>query len=183
MREQHAARKRVVGWVVGLATALGLGSPAGAQEQFPAFGMVGLANGQTAVLNLVLTSPLDPNHPGCRVTASFVNSDGDVFFNRNGKQFSEDFTLQPQKAKSFEMNSEDIADGQRRRPTRVVLTPPVDDTMPSDCRCVRASREIVNPDGRTTVLDLGFGNDSQGPPYGKNPPPPPICENPVFIGQ
>ena len=191
MREQRTVQRecgnRVVAWVVGLAMALGLGSPARAQVQvqsrLPAFGMIGLAEGQVAILNLVLVDPQDENHPGCRLTASFVDATGQVFSDVRGSAVRRTFTLQPQIATGLRLRSADIlATGQLRRSIRAVLTPVPTVTAPSDCTCLIASLELVNPDGRTGVLDLGLGNGGQVVPGGGNPGPSPGgCPGPQGI--
>jgi hypothetical protein len=149
-------------WVAGPAQAF-------AQErELPAFGMVGLARGQTAVLNLVLVGQ---SGVGCRVTASFVNASGEVFNDRAGNPVQQTFSLRDNVAAELRLGSADIlADGESRKPTRVVLQGPPDDSTPSDCTCLVATREILNSNGRTSISDL-----AERPGGGGNPPPPPPC--------
>ena len=182
MRKQRSGQtgcgKRLVASVVAMTTALGLGTLAWAQAQLPAFGMIGLAEGQTAILNLVLVNPPAGDHPGCRVRASFVDASGQVFRNGMGHPIESSFTLQPQIATGLRLRSTEILTaGQLRRSIRAVLTPVPHDTTPSDCTCLIATLELVNPDGRTAVFDLGLGTPGTDvlarTPGGGNPPPPP----------
>jgi hypothetical protein len=156
---------------VGLITVLGLGSPARAQEQLPALGMIGLAERQTAILNMVLVGPPAENHPGCRVIASFVDARGQVFRDDAGNAVAHSFSLQPQIASWLVLRSPDIlAAGQLRQSIRAVLAPVPG--APSDCSCLVPSVEIVNPDGRTAAY-LGGSDVGMRVPGGGNPPPPP----------
>jgi hypothetical protein len=166
--------------VVGLATALALSVPARAQTELPAFGMVGLAAGQRAVLNLVLVASPDTSHPGCRVTASFVDSAGRVFSDAAGTPVRRTFTLRPQIAASIQLLSGDIlGSGQQRRSIRPVVAPVRSGGAPSDCNCFVSTFEILASNGVTTLADAGHS-----PRWGPNPPPPPpICEALVVPGQ
>ena len=128
MREQRAGRRgrgqRSFAWAFGLVTALGVAAPAWAQTPVPRFGMTSLAQRQVAALHLVLVEPPDAGHPGCRVTASFVNANGQVFNTRAGKPVRRTVTLQPQIAASFELRSEEILASTRTHMLiRAVLTP------------------------------------------------------------
>ena len=174
MREQRAVRKRVVAWVVGLATALGVAAPARAQAQLPVFGMIGQAEDQVAILNLVLVDPPEASHPGCRVTASFVDAKGQVFSDVWGNPVKKTFTLQPQIATWLRLYPASTLAGQSRRSIRAVLAPVPNATTPSDCRCLTANVELVDPNGRTALLDnghvgMGLGPPSPWPPGGTPP--------------
>src|SRR5262245_14930014 len=100
MNKQRAERRRrghrSLSLAAGLVTALGMAAPAWAQVELPRFGMIGLAQGQIAHLSAVLVEPRDASHPGCRVTASFVNASGLVLRDATGRSVSRTFTLQPQ---------------------------------------------------------------------------------------
>jgi hypothetical protein len=135
--------------------------------------MVGLAEGQLAILNLVLVNPPDANHPGCRVAASFVDSMGRVFSDATGTPVKRIFTLRPQIAAGLRLRSEDIlATGQLRRSIRPVVGPVPNDTQPSDCNCLVTNLELVGANGGTSLTDYGHS-----PRLDPNPgPPPPICE-------
>jgi hypothetical protein len=177
MQEQHAVRARrrihILAAAVGLGLA-GLASPAWPADDLPAFGMLGLARGQTAILSLVLVGPPDADHPGCRVTASFVDARGQVFGPREASDRGEiarrTFVLRPQMAEELRLKAADILGaGEQRTPVRAVLAPS-DDGNPSDCACLVASRENVEADGRTSVIDV-----KTRPEGGGNPPPPPTA--------
>jgi hypothetical protein len=180
VRKQQVVRKQMVAWVVGLATALGMTAAGQAQAQLPAFGMVGLATGQRAVLNLVLVAAPDAGHPGCRVTASFVDSVGRVFNDATGAPVRRTVILRPQIATSIQLLSADILPaGQQRRSIRPVVAPVRTSTAPSDCSCFTPSLEILAANGVTTLTTNGHS-----PRLGPNPPPPPpICEALEIPGQ
>lgn len=174
MREVRTVRKRVLAWVLGLATSLGVAAPARAQTQPPVFGMIGLAQDQVAILNLVLVDPPEASHPGCQVTASFVDAKGQVFSDVSGNPVKKTFTLQPQIATGLRLYAANILAGQPRRSIRAVLTPVPNPTTSSDCRCLTANVELVDPNGRTALLDngqvgMGLGPPSPWPPGGTPP--------------
>ena len=177
-------------WVVAASTLLATGTPAPAQtpttakSELPAFGMIGLAKGQVAILNLVLSEAAEENHPGCQVTASFVDAEGAVFNNPAGNPIMETFTLEPRIAADLRLPAVQIlAEGQVRTSIRAVLAPAPNIATPSRCSCLIASLELVNPNGQTTILDYGTPRSSQGdttnpipspPKDGATPPPPPL---------
>jgi hypothetical protein len=143
---------------------------AAATSEIPVFGMLGLGAGQSATVHLVLVQPPDPTHPGCRITASFVDARGQVFRDATGKPFEQTFVLRDNVASALTLRSTDIlTTGERRKPTRVLLAEP-DDGTASDCTCLVATEELSGPRGRTDLSIYGAR-----PPGGGNPPPPPIC--------
>jgi hypothetical protein len=160
--------------VVFLAGALALaGSPGASAEELPIFGMQGLARGQTATLNLVIVQPPDDDRPACRVTASFVDANGEVLRDAAGNAIEETLTLRPEVAAQLSVEAAEVL-GRReqRKSIRPVLVSPPDDGTPSDCTCLVATRETVDSSGRTSASDYG-----QRPPGGGNPPPPPtLCQ-------
>lgn len=175
-------RRRVVAGVIAAATLLGMGAPAPAQtplppiakKELPAFGMIGLGKGQVAILNLVLFEAPAENHPGCQVTASFVDAEGAVFNDLSGNAVTETFTLQPQVASELALPSAEIlAAGQLRTRIRAVLTPVPSLAVPSRCACLMANLELVNANGHTTVLDYGKRNPSDAPDSDQPVPMPP----------
>jgi hypothetical protein len=177
MEEQQAVRTSVGAWVVGLATILG--TAAQAQAQLPAFGMVGLTEGQRAVLHLVLVGAPDEAHPGCRVTASFVDSAGRLFDDARGVPVRRTVTLRPQIATSLVLSAEDILQpGQLRRSIRPVVAPVRSAGTPSDCGCFVANLEVLAANGVTAFTDSGHAPKLSPNP----PPPPPICEDLVVPG-
>jgi hypothetical protein len=138
--------------------------------------MVGLAEGQVAILNLVLVDAPDASHPGCRVTASFVDGKGHVFTDAWGNLFKKTFTLQPQIAAWLRLPAASILEGQSRQSIRAVLTPAPSTTTSSDCTCLSTTVELVDPSGRTALMDngnvgMGLGPPSPWPPGGT----PPAC--------
>jgi hypothetical protein len=141
-------------WIVAMAAALGVGTPASAQV--PTFGMIGLSRGQVAVLNLVLVDQPVPNHPGCRVAASFVDERGQVFVDVKGNPARRLFTLQPQIANALTLTADTLNDGKQRRRIRAVVTPASPVTAPSNCTCLIVNQEIINPEGLTALVDYGL---------------------------
>ncbi len=154
-----------------VAAALGVWAPAHAQAQLPVFGMIGLAEGQFAALNLVLVQSPDELHPGCRVIASFVDRNGQVFTDPGGTAARRLVTLQPQIAKQFKLYAAQILTaGETRKAIRAVLTPVPNTAVPSDCTCLVANVELVDPNGQTTVVDYGRAPEDSG----TTPPPVPL---------
>ena len=140
-------------------------------SELPAFGMLGLSRGQVAVLNLVLTGPPSAEHPGCHLTASFVDAQGQVFHDAAGRPVQQDFALRPQVAATLQLRAADIlGDLERRKSTRVVLAQASDSGLSSDCTCLVATREVVGARGGSSLADVGAR-----PPGGGNPPPPFYC--------
>jgi hypothetical protein len=166
-------RGRVVVVVAALAAVVGVaaaGVGRAQRQELPAFGMVGLARGQVAVLNLVDVGFPD-GRDACRVTAAFVDETGQVLHDRAGNPVQQTFLLRPNVAVALRLRAEDIlGNRQVRRTTRVVLADPGDD-VPSNCGCLVANRELVAANG-ITLLDI-YGKPPGG---GGNPPPPPFCE-------
>jgi hypothetical protein len=166
-------RTRAAAVAVALATSL-ISVPAPAAElatELPAFGMLGLSRGHVVVLNLVLTGPASADHPGCHLTASFVDAEGQVLQDAAGQPVQRDFVLRPQVAATLQLQAADVlGDLERRKPTRAVLATPPDPNLNSDCRCLAALRETVGPRGKTVLSDYGAR-----PHGGGNPPPPFLC--------
>jgi hypothetical protein len=190
--------------------ALGVGAFASAQTlvpateaaKFPTFGMIGLAKGQVAILNLVLSEPPADDHPGCQVTASFVDAQGIVFNDLGGNPVKETFTLQPQIASDLKLPAAQILEiGQLRKPIRAVVTAAANttenfaalrssatsavETPSSRCTCLVANVELVNPNGQTAIVDYGKPSPPDpinplpsAPTDGVTPPTPPIA--PLF---
>jgi hypothetical protein len=175
--------------------------PATEAAKMPTFGMIGLGKGQVAILNLVLSEPAADDHPGCQVTASFVDAQGNVFNDLAGNPVKGTFTLQPQIASDLKLPAAQILEvGQSRKPIRAVVTaaPSVtenlalqrssatsDDDAPSRCTCLVANLELVNPNGQTAIVDYGkpippdpINPVPAAPTDGVTPPTPPIA--PLF---
>lgn len=153
--------------------ALAAASTAAAQDTEPAFGMVGVAHGQSAVLTAVLTGALTREHPGCPTELSFVDAQGQVLHDRDGNEVKQTFVLRGHAAASLTLNADDIlAVDEIRKLVRAVVADPPDQGAPGDCRGRKVSRETVDEFGvALTVLELEFS-----PHVGRNPPPPPPIE-------
>jgi hypothetical protein len=182
MRDQgygQGRRRLLVAIAAVLAAMVGtaaLGVAQETQRDLPAFGMLGLARGQVAVLSLVDVDARDRDRAACRMTAAFVDARGVVFRDAAGNLVQQTFVLRPNVAATLRLSAADIlGDGEQRKATRVVLTD-VDDGVVSSCDCVMAMREHVNANGRTTIADVGIRPDDGG-----NPPPPPRCQQDVII--
>jgi hypothetical protein len=164
MRKQGSALKngqgtQVAGRAAALAAAvLTLAAPVlalGAEPELPAFGMIGLAYSQTAVLNAVLTHVPNTEHPGCWVTMSFVDARGVVFNDRAGRPFKKRVVLRDNIAESLEMPAADIlAPFERRKPIRAALRETPDPGAASDCCALTLTLELVGPRGSTGEVEL-----------------------------
>jgi hypothetical protein len=141
------------------------------QPEPPAFGMVGLARTQTAVLHAVLvpvpedgTPPPDDNR-SCRLVLSFVGAGGQPFHDAAGNEVRKPVTLRGRVADSLTLRSQDVLTGtQLRAPIRAVVTPVPDDGAPSDCRALVATLEIVGALGATQILYTPPPDDGVPPP-------------------
>lgn len=123
------------------------------------FGMVGLAQTQSAVLNVVLTTPPDPNQPpdpqrqACHLVLSFMDAQGRPFHDAAGNEVKKMVELRGNVADSLRLRSGDaIPTGQLRAPIRALLSQPPDPAQPSDCVGLVATLEIVGPLGFTQLL-------------------------------
>jgi hypothetical protein len=123
-----------------------------------AFGMVGLARTQTAVLNVVLNPTPDDGHPPCMLELSFVDAAGHVFRDAAGLEVKKTVELRGNVAASLVLRWQDaIPDGQLRVPMRAVAQPvPAAGT---ECSGLAASLEIVDALGMTRVLCLPTPDD------------------------
>jgi hypothetical protein len=177
-----SCRNGAAAGIIGLAIALIVVAPGAARAQVTAFGMVGVAADQVAILNLVLVGPADDAHPGCRVTASFVDTRGQVFTDVYGNPIRKTFTLENQMAVGLKFSAATVLPGVPRKSVRAVLSP-VPGAPASDCTCLVANVEIVEPTGKATLIDYGIDRRA---PFGPNPPPPPGpplpggCPAPLF---
>lgn len=170
MREPRRTRDgrwtRVIALVVGLAAVLAMAEPALAFDLQPephAFGMVGLARSQRAVLNAVQTQPsTDPDRGVCEITLSFVDAGGQTFRDPAGNEVKQTFVLRGSQAVMIGLRASDIlGETGRRKPIRPV-------TATNSCACVGvvATWEIVSPGGAATSTgELGYRSP--------NPPDPP----------
>ena len=139
-------------------------------SDLPVFGMLGLARGQDAVLSLVLVGTPPPDHPGCRVNASFVDARGEVLRDAHGNPVQRTFELHDNVAAALTLRGAEVLGSQLRLSLRAVLSTPPEESASSDCTCMMATMEMVGTTGRS---DLAI--HAQRPPGGGNPPPPPAC--------
>lgn len=152
------------------------------QPEPPAFGMIGLARGQFAVLSAVLVGPPDDgtpppddqlpppddNRPACRLILAFVGADGRTLVDAAGLPTQKTVALRGGIAGSLMLRATDVlGTGQLRRPIRAVVVGPPDDDAPSDCRGLVATMELVNALGWTEVLYA----PAVQPPDPVQPPP------------
>lgn len=161
VQEGRPTRSMVPAVVV--AAALGLAAPAVAFDlpaEPHAFGMVGLAQDQRAILSAVQTQPPDPTRGVCRVTLSFVDALGQTFRDSAGNEVKQTFSLRDNVAVQLRLNPRDVlSDTERRKAIRPVTE--VHDVCP--CVGVVASWEIVTPPGATTATGQ-LGYRAPGPP-------------------
>lgn len=149
------------------------------QPEPPAFGMVGVGLGQTAVLNAVLTTeatpPPDPDtptpddgRPECRLVLAFVGADGRSLVDNSGALVKKTVALRGGAAEVLAIRASDVqGNRQLRLPLRAVVIGPPDDSAPSDCRGLVATMEVVSPLGWTQVLYA----PAIPPPDPDQPPP------------
>lgn len=109
------------------------------------FGPVGIAHGQTAVLNVALLA-LPPSP--CRVTLSFYDRSGVLFGSREEPAMAV-FTLEEQNVtESLELSSaQALGEGE----VRVEILPAVQ-LPPNPCADLAATLEVYDSNGRTSVL-------------------------------
>jgi hypothetical protein len=157
---------------VGLAAILALAAPglaATLQLEPRNPGMFGVARGQTAVWNAVLTEPVAAGHPGCRVTLSFVDDKGEVLHDAAGSEVMRTLHLRDNVADALTLRANDVlARGEQRKSIRPVLSDAPDSNICSDCRSLVLTLEVVKSNGVMVMVD------AMGP---RDPPPPdPHCD-------
>jgi hypothetical protein len=134
--------------ILGATAAAMLVGPVNAQSEEEVrlpFGPVGIARGQTAVLNVALLA-LPPNP--CHVTLSFYDRAGELLGTRE-EPATDVFTLEdPNVTASFELLAV-LALGEEQ--ARAEILPAVQ-LPPSPCADLVATLEIVDGSGRTSVL-------------------------------
>ena len=124
------------------------------------FGPVGIARGQTAVLNVVLLAA--PPSP-CRATLSFYDAAGQVLGTREQPATTQVTLEQPNVTASFELAAAEALGEERGR---AVILPAVQ-VPPNPCATLVATLEVSEPSGRTSVLV------NPGTVMGLNPQPEP----------
>jgi hypothetical protein len=135
------------------------------------FGMVGITQGQTARINVanVLTQN-DPNYPPgpTRVVLTFVNSDGQLFRNRDGSSIRRVAMLERGQAAFLDLNFDEFPPGPTRIHLRAVVTAfppgPIDNALPPGP--IVPTVEVLNNANGRTVFALS------GPPTIRQIPPP-----------
>src|SRR5262245_5292911 len=153
----------------GLATALAAAAPVlvfGAEPELPAFGMVGVARRQTAVLNAVLTHTPRADHPGCAVTMSFVDATGAVLRDRTGSEIRKRVVLRDNVAESLELVAADVVGVlERSRSSRTAAMVMPDPGGAPDSVAPPLTLELLGPGGSSGEVAM---------PRAPNPPNP-IC--------
>jgi hypothetical protein len=112
--------------------------------------MVGLAEEQTAILNVVVVDERGADRASCVLNLSFVDENGIIVVDTTGDPLARDVELRPGVAAALSLRAEDLELDQRK-PIRAVLARPDDDRL-SDCTGLVPTLEIVNDDGETQVL-------------------------------
>jgi hypothetical protein len=150
-----------------------------AQDQTPpptgdriSFGMVGITQGQTARINVanVLTAN-DTNYPPgpTRVVLTFLNSDGQLFRNRDGNPIRRVAMLERGQATFLDLNFDEFPPGPTRIHLRAVVTAfppgPIDNALPPG-PIVPTTVEVINNANGRTVFALS------APPTIRQIPPP-----------
>ena len=149
-----------------------------AQDQVPpptgdriSFGMVGITQGQTARINVAnVLAPNDPNYPPgpTRVVLIFLNSDGQLFRNRDGSPIRRVAMLERGQATFLDLNFDEFPPGPIRIQLRAVVTAlppgPIDNALPPGP--VVPTVEVLNNANGRTVFALS------GPPAVRQVPPP-----------
>jgi len=146
------AKRLLIGAAALTVAAIGLaamvGGPVGAQgeeeEVRLPFGPVGIARGQTAVLNVVLLEvPPDP----CRATLSFYDAAGDLLGNREEPATAEVTLEEPNVTASFELPAvQALGEGQ----VRAEILPAVQ-APPNPCADLVATLEVYGPGAATQI--------------------------------
>jgi hypothetical protein len=136
------------------------------------FGMVGITQGQTARINVAnVLAPNDPNYPPgpTRVVLIFLNSDGQLFRNRDGSPIRRVAMLERGQATFLDLNFDEYPPGPSRIHLRAVVTAfppgPIDNALPPG-PTVPTTVEVINNANGRTVFALS------GPPAVRQVPPP-----------
>lgn len=160
--------RRTAAITVAIAVTAALGTRAeaqivpGAPDQ-PAFGLVGIARGQSARVNVAIGNPglrSGEFPPGpCHVTLGFVNESNQPFTNRRGTPIVADGTVNPGASLSLEIHSNEVfnaGDGRRKLLRPVVIgdiIPDNPDLPAGPCPGFAATLEVLDSAaGATSVL-------------------------------
>jgi len=145
------------------------------QPEPPAFGMLGIVQGQTARLSVVNIHPPEPGAPSCRVGLGFVDAEGGLLLP------AVQVTLRPGQAAfaDLDLRAFDVAEGVRVQ-VRPVFVPPVDPDRPRGrlrraCDDVLATLEVFDTRTGQSLLLLnpavirGFNPQPEPPASGAAP--------------
>lgn len=145
------------------------------QPERISFGMIGITPGQTIRLNVVnVVPPPNPELPPSpiRVVLTFLNSDGQLFRNRDGNPVRRVAMLEPGESTFLNLSGGEFAGGVARLHLRAVVTvipPPQPDSQsvppPIGDRIVTTVEVLNNATGRTDLV-------LSGPPSVQKVPPP-----------
>ena len=150
--------------VAALGLAMAVAGPVGAQDEEEVrlrFGPVGVARGQTAVLNVALVAV--PPGP-CQVTLSFYDRSGGLLGTREEPAMAVVTLEEPNVTASLELPADQVlGEGQLRAEILPAVQLP-----PNPCADVVATLEVYDTNGRTSVLvhpaDLAGLNPQPEPP-------------------
>ena len=134
---------------VALALAAAALATAPARAELPAFGMVQLSARQSAVMHAVLTHTPSADHPGCWITASFVDAMGNTFKDATGKEITAKWLLKDNVAQSLTVQASDILGTQTRKLIRAAVHETPDAGAESNCCALTLTLEIRNANGST----------------------------------
>jgi hypothetical protein len=162
-RNAQGAIRHAVAWVVAWVAVLMAAAPLSAE--LPAYGMMTVGRRQTAVLHAVLTHQPSADHPGCRLTASFVDAKGDTLKNAAGLPIQASWVLRDNVAASLSLRAADVlGDLEARKLVRAAV---LEDTASgaSDCCALTLTMEVSNSLGGPSLVA-----------YPRSPNPPnPLC--------
>jgi len=129
------------------------------QPDPPGYGFVGITQGQTIRINVVNTTPPDPNLPPdpVRVVITFRDTDGNLFRNAEGVPIRRAELLQAGKSDSIDLNGDSfarMADVTGRIQVRPVVqiqqADPIDGHPPDPC--IPTVEIFNNANGRTQFM-------------------------------
>ena len=166
-RSAQGMIRHAVAWAVASVAVLMAAAPLSAE--LPAYGMMTVGRRQTAVLHAVLTHQPSADHPGCRLTASFVDAQGDTLTNAAGLPIQASWVLKDNVAASLSLRAADVLGDLEAR--KLVRPAVLEDTAAgaSDCCALTLTVEVSSSFGGTSLVA-----------YPRFPnPPSPICLAPI----
>jgi len=153
---------RAAGLAAALVAAMTAALPAGAE--LPAPGMMTVREGDLTVLHAVSTHEPSPEHPGCRITASFVDARGETLQDRTGNPIQASFVLRDNVAASLRLPVAQVLQGQ---PQRLVRAKVSEDTGAGDSNCCALTLTVERSNATRGTSELIL-------PRAPNPPSP-VC--------